>query len=101
MTNYITKMSNLDKKTSKTASSGTNKPAAKTDFAFGKENYILLLVGLAFIVVGFILMAGGGSEDPNVFNEEIFSTRRITIAPIVVLIGFVIEIFAIMRKPKD
>jgi len=52
-------------------------------------------------VVGFILMAGGGSEDPNVFNEEIFSTRRITIAPIVVLIGFVIEIFAIMRKPKD
>lgn len=73
----------------------------KSDLAFGKENYILLLVGLAFIVTGFILMTGGGSEDPNVFSEEIFSFRRITLAPIVVITGFVIEIFAIMKKPKD
>jgi hypothetical protein len=72
-----------------------------SDLAFGKENYILLLVGLAFIVTGFILMTGGGSEDPNVFSEEIFSFRRITLAPIVVITGFVIEIFAIMKKPKD
>jgi len=94
-------MSKTEKKVIKPTSASASKPAFKTDFAFGKENYILLLVGLAFIVVGFILMAGGGSEDPNVFNEEIFSTRRITIAPIVVLTGFIIEIFAIMRKPKD
>jgi hypothetical protein len=73
----------------------------KSDLAFGKENYILLLVGLGFIVTGFILMTGGGSEDPNVFSEEIFSFRRITLAPIVVITGFVIEIFAIMKKPKD
>ena len=73
----------------------------KPDFAFGKQNYILLLTGLAFIITGFILMTGGGSEDPNVFSEEIFSFRRITLAPIVVLTGFVIEIFAIMKKPKD
>ena len=73
----------------------------KSDLAFGKENYILLLVGLAFIVTGFILMTGGGSEDPNVFSEEIFSFRRITLAPIIVITGFVIEIFAIMKKPKD
>lgn len=73
----------------------------KTDLAFGKENYILLLVGLAFIVTGFFLMAGGGSDDPNVFSEEIFSFRRITLAPIIVITGFVIEIVAIMKKPKD
>ncbi len=73
----------------------------KTDLAFGKENYILMLAGLAFIVVGFILMTGGGSNDPNVFSEEIFSFRRITLAPIIVITGFVIEIFAIMKKPKD
>lgn len=70
-------------------------------FAFGKENYILVLVGLALIAIGFLLMAGGGSDDPNVFSEEIFSTRRITVAPIVVLLGFAVEIFAIMKKPKD
>ncbi len=73
----------------------------KNDFAFGRENYILLLVGLAFIIVGFILMSGGGSEDPKTFNPEVFSARRITVAPIVVLIGFIIEIFAIMYKPKN
>lgn len=73
----------------------------KSDLAFGKENYILLLVGLAFIITGFILMTGGGSDDPNVFSEEIFSFRRITLAPIIVITGFVIEIFAIMKKPKD
>ncbi|MFT4525720.1 MAG: hypothetical protein ACI9FU_000421 [Granulosicoccus sp.] len=71
------------------------------DFAFGKENYMLVLAGLALIALGFFLMAGGGSEDPNVFSEEIFSTRRITVAPIVILLGFAVEIFAIMKKPKD
>ncbi len=66
-----------------------------------KENYILLAIGFAIIVVGFLLMVGGNSEDPNVFNgEELFSFRRITLAPIVVLTGFMFEIWAIMKKPK-
>ena len=86
----------------------TNKPSAPdkpksaaSDFAFGKENYKLLLIGLALILVGFILMIGGGSKDPKVFSEDIFNFRRLTLAPILVLAGFVVEIFAIMKKPKD
>lgn len=76
-----------------------NTPAsAKTQLIFGKENYKLLLIGLAFIVVGFLLMIGGGSDDPNKFNEAIFSFRRITLAPILILAGYIIEIFAIMKK---
>ncbi len=64
------------------------------------ENYKLMLIGFVIIVIGFILMAGGGSDDPNVFNEEMFNFRRITLAPILVLGGFVFEIYAIMKKPK-
>ncbi len=75
--------------------------ASSTTFAFDKKNYRLLLIGLAFIVVGFLLMIGGGSDDPDVFNEDIFSFRRLTLAPILILAGYVIEIFAIMKKPKD
>jgi hypothetical protein len=76
-------------------------PNRAGEFAFGKENYRLLFIGLAFIIVGFLLMVGGGSDDPKVFNPEIFSFRRITLAPILILAGYVIEIFAIMKKPKD
>jgi Protein of unknown function (DUF3098). len=72
------------------------------DFALPKENYKLLIIGFVIIVVGFLLMIGGGSKDPNVFNEkEMFSTQRIIIAPIVVIFGFAFEIWAIMRKPKE
>ena len=70
-------------------------------FAFGKENYRLLIIGLVVIIVGFLLMIGGGSDDPNVFSEDIFSFRRMTLAPILILAGYIIEIFAIMKKPKD
>ena len=70
-------------------------------FAFGKENYILMLVGVSLIILGFILMTGGGSKDPNVFNEEMFDFRRLTLSPILILIGFGIEIVAIMKRPKD
>lgn len=70
-------------------------------FAFGKENYILMLVGVGLIILGFILMTGGGSKDPNVFNMEMFSFRRITLAPILILVGFGVEIVAIMKRPKD
>ena len=61
---------------------------------------MLLFVGLAFIASGIILMIGGGSEDPNKFSDEIFNTQRLTIAPILLAVGFVIEIFAIMYKRK-
>lgn len=77
------------------------KPSTET-FALGKENYKLLVIGLGIILFGFILMIGGATDDPNVFNgKEIFSFRRITLAPIVVLAGFIFEIWAIMKKPKD
>lgn len=81
-----------------------NKVEQNTDtslFPLGKENYKLLLIGFAIIVFGFILMIGGGSDDPKVFSEDIFSFRRITLAPLVVLFGFVFEIYAIMKKPKE
>ena len=64
------------------------------------ENYKLMLIGVVIIVIGFILMAGGGSNDPNVFNEDMFNFRRITLAPILVLGGFAFEVYAIMKKPK-
>ena len=68
---------------------------------FGRDNYLWVLIGIAFILVGFLLMIGGGSDNPDVFNEAIFSFRRLTLAPILVLAGFGIEIYAIMKKPKD
>jgi Protein of unknown function (DUF3098) len=68
---------------------------------FGKENYIWIVAGLVVIALGLMLMSGGKSNDPNVFNSnEVYSTRRITIAPVVILIGLAIEVFAIFRKPK-
>lgn len=70
-------------------------------FAFGKENYKFLFIGLALNVLGFILMIGGGSEDPNQFNEaELFSTVRITVAPILIVAGYVVMLYAIMKKSK-
>ena len=71
------------------------------EFALGKENYRLLIIGFAIIIIGFLLMIGGKSNSPNEFNPEIFSFRRITLAPIVVLAGFIFEIYAIMEKPKE
>ncbi|PKG41257.1 DUF3098 domain-containing protein [Psychroflexus sp. MES1-P1E] len=68
---------------------------------FEKVNYKFMIIGLAVIAVGFILMAGGGSDDPNVFNPDIFSWRRIRLAPTVILIGFAIEVYAILLKPKS
>lgn len=87
--------------------SGTTKTIPKSapkdnpDFLFGKSNYLLVITGLIFIAFGFILMAGGGSDDPAVFDQSIFSFRRITLAPILVLIGYIIEVYAIMKKPAE
>jgi len=72
----------------------------KHEYLFGKENFIILGVGALMIVLGFVLMAGGGSDDPNVFNPEIFSTRRIVVAPLLIIAGFVVNIYGIMRKRK-
>lgn len=70
------------------------------EFLFGKENYYLLIAGIATILFGYMLLSGGGSDDPNLFTREIFSFRRITLAPIVCLTGFGIVMYAIMKKPK-
>ncbi len=78
-----------------------SKEKVKADFAFGKINYTLLLSGLGMIMLGFFLMSGGGTKDPNVFSEEVFSPMRITIAPLLVLAGFALEIYAIVKKAKD
>ena len=71
------------------------------EFIFQKKNYLFMFIGLAFITLGFILMSGGGGNDPNVFNEEIFNFRRIRLAPTLVLIGLGIEIYAILLNPHD
>jgi hypothetical protein len=70
-------------------------------FAIPKENYKYLLIGFIIIIIGFALMVGGESTDPNVFNYEIFNFRRITLSPLIVLSGFIFEIWAIMRNPKN
>jgi hypothetical protein len=77
-----------------------NKEENKHEFLFEKVNYKILLIGIGVIALGFILMSGGGSDDPNVFNEEIFNFRRIRLAPTTVLIGFGITIYAILKNSK-
>lgn len=72
----------------------------KQEFLFDGINYKILLIGIAVIALGFVLMSGGGSTDPNVFNEDIFSFRRIRLAPTTVLIGFGITIYSIFKKSK-
>lgn len=70
-------------------------------FALGKKNYMIIIAGLLVLALGYILMSGGGSPDPNVFNaDELFSHRRITLAPIVILIGYVVVGYGIMVRPK-
>nr|WP_321247826.1 DUF3098 domain-containing protein [uncultured Psychroserpens sp.] len=74
--------------------------ASKSEFIFGKKNYKFMLIGLASIVIGFILMSGGGSDDPNVFDPSIFSWTRIRLAPTLVLLGFGIQVYAILLNPN-
>lgn len=72
----------------------------KSIFSLDKQNYRLMIIGCVVVLIGFVLMMGGGSEDPNVFNREIFSSRRITIAPLTVMAGYMFIIYAILKKPK-
>ena len=67
---------------------------------FGKRNYQFMLLGLLFIIIGFVLMSGGGSDNPNEWNEAIYNFRRIRLAPMLILLGLVIEIYAILLNPK-
>ena len=69
-------------------------------FALPKKNFVLILIGLGIMILGYILLPGGGSDDPNVFNYDMFSFRRLVLAPVVILAGFGFEIYAIMKKPK-
>lgn len=89
-------MSNLEEKNK----NFKNEQQEENKLPFNKDNYLWVLIGLAFLILGFILMIGGGSDDPEVFNEAIFSFRRLTLAPILVLIGFGIQVYAIMKKNK-
>ena len=73
-------------------------PDTPTNFAFGRSNYVWLGIGIATLAVGYVLMSGGGSDDPNVFDESIFSFRRITLAPTVVLAGYGVIVYAILKK---
>lgn len=70
-------------------------------FVFDKVNYIIMGIGLVLLVLGYILLSGGGSDDPNVFNPAMFDTRRLYVAPIMIILGLVAEIFAIMYRPKN
>lgn len=77
------------------------KKESDSTLVFGKKNYLIMLVGLVLIALGYILMSGGGSDDPNVFNPEIFSFRRIRLAPLLIIIGFVIQVVAIFTPNKS
>jgi len=94
-------MSTNNPKTTISKKSDQKKPDfSKVEMPFDKRNYIYILTGIGLILIGFLLMVGGKSTNPNIFNEEIFSFRRITLAPILILAGYVVEIYAIMLKPK-
>ena len=82
------------------AISKIDKKETEKTFVFNRENYILLLSGLALIAVGMLLLVGGGSDDPDIFSYELFSFTRLTMAPLLILAGLVVEIFAIMKRPK-
>jgi hypothetical protein len=70
-------------------------------FAFHKENYKFLFLGLILLALGFILMIGGGSDDPDVFSDALFNTQRLTIAPLLLIAGFTVEVWAILKRPSD
>lgn len=77
------------------------KPSSSSYFIFKRKNYIFMIIGLIIISLGFILMSGGGSDNPQMFNPEIFSFLRIRLAPTLVILGFAIEVYAILLTPKD
>jgi hypothetical protein len=79
----------------------TTENQSNESFALGPKNYRLMLIGIAVVILGFILMIGGGTENPMEFNEDIFSFRRITLAPLVVLVGYSVIFYAILKKDRS
>lgn len=85
-----------------TSAAKATAPVNSTPFIFDKTNYFIMIAGVVVILAGFVLMSGGATSDPNVFpKEELYSFQRITLAPIVIMLGFGIEIFAILKRPKN
>ena len=82
------------------ATATPKKKEEEKNFVFNRENYILLLVGLGLMAIGFLLLIGGGSKDPEVFSDALFDFQRLTLAPILILAGLVVEFLAIMKRPK-
>jgi hypothetical protein len=74
--------------------------ANNSTFAFGRDNYMIILAGVGVLVIGYLLMVGGGADSPDKFNPEIFSARRVTVAPVTLLIGFGVVLYGIMKKPR-
>ena len=72
----------------------------KKNFLFDRSNYKFVIIGIVFIILGFFLMSGGGSDNPEIFSEEIYSFRRIRLAPALILLGFAIQVYAILKSPK-
>ncbi len=79
----------------------TEDPKRKFAFVFNKINYIIMIAGIVLLALGYIFLAGGGSDDPNVFNPEMFNGRRLYLAPILIILGLIVEIVAIMYRGKD
>jgi hypothetical protein len=86
--------------TGKKESGESQKETAPNKLAFDKTNYYIILGGVGLLILGYILMIGGGSDDPNQFNPEIFSAQRITVAPVTLLLGFAVVLYGIMKSPK-
>ncbi len=82
------------------ATVSSKKKEEDKSFVFNRENYILLLVGLVLMAIGFLLLIGGGSKDPEVFSDALFDFQRLTLAPILIIAGLVVEFYAIMKRPK-
>jgi hypothetical protein len=99
--NTQTKAASLRNTKKKSETPKTDITSDRSEFAFDKNNYKWLLICLAFLLIGFLLMIGGGSDDPDVFNYGMFDFQRLTLSPILLFIGYIIGIYAIMRKPKS
>lgn len=94
------KKKNAVVKPAATAASSKSEPQPE-NFVFGPTNYILLAAGIVLLGLGYILLSGGGSDDPNVFNADMFDNRRLVVAPLIIVAGLIVEICAIMFRPKN
>ena len=95
------KSSSKNSNSTKSYQTDAPKVQPKFDFAFERINYIWMLVGVALLALGYVLLIGGGSDDPNVFNYSLFNAQRLVVAPILMVAGIVVEVYAILLKPKQ